>query len=237
MSNNTTVLDNPIWNALTTAHAHLAEGDDHARRYPVDIGPLTGMKDQSPQAYHSLAQLLGPDDISILFLTEPPSPPENLRVLRCFPMYQMVCLSRPQTNHHSFVLENLTAADIPEMRRLAEATEPGPFRQRTIELGGYKGIQADGRLASMTGQRCSLTNFTEVSAVCTWPEFRGRGYANALVAAVADGVFEQGKIPFLGVREDNTGAVRVYERAGFKIRGSLYVVVLKRRSSEFSAAL
>jgi predicted GNAT family acetyltransferase len=230
MSKDTTVLDNPIWHALSTVHAHFAEGDEYAKRYPIDIGPLTGMKDQSPRAYQSLAQLLGPDDISVLFLTEPPAPPESLRLLRCFPMYQMICLAPAQTNHHSFAIEKLTTNDVPEMRKLAEATEPGPFRQRTIELGGYRGVRVDGRLASMTGQRCGLIDFTEVSAVCTWPEFRGRGYANALVAAVANGIFEQNKTPFLGVKEDNVGAIRVYEKAGFKIRRTLYVTVLKRAS-------
>jgi predicted GNAT family acetyltransferase len=227
---NTAVLDNPIWHALSTAHAHFAEGDDYARRYPIDIGPLTGMKDQSSRAYQSLAQLLGPSDISVLFLTEPPTLPQNLRLVRCFPMYQMICPAPPQNNHHSFAIETLTTDDVSEMRKLAEATEPGPFRNRTIELGGYKGVRIDGRLASMTGQRCGLTDFTEVSAVCTWPEFRGRGYANALVAAVSNGIFEQNKTPFLGVREDNAGAIRVYEKAGFQIRRTLYVTVVKRTS-------
>lgn len=228
MAADTSVLDNPIWHALTTEHMHFAEGDGLARRYPVDIGPLAGMKDQGPQAYASLAQILGPDDVSVLFLESPPTLPEGWRLLQCFPMEQMICEKLSQTNHHGFAIEKLITEDVPEMRRLAEATEPGPFRKRTIELGGYQGIRADGRLASMTGQRCGLTNFIEVSAVCTWPEFRGRGYANALVSAVANGVFEQNKAPFLGVRQDNAGAIRVYEKVGFKVRRTLYVVVLKR---------
>ncbi|HYK37967.1 GNAT family N-acetyltransferase [Alloacidobacterium sp.] len=228
MSPDTSVLDNPIWHALTSAHAHLAEGDDLARRYPVDMGPLTGMKEQSTQAYASLAKILGPDDVSVLFLESPPTLPDGWRLLQCFPMEQMIGLEPPQINHHGFDIKELGAEDISEMRKLAEATEPGPFRRRTIELGGYKGIQADGQLASMAGQRCTLTSFIEVSAVCTWPEFRGRGYANALVSTVANGIFAQNKTPFLGVRQDNANAIRVYEKAGFRIRRALYVVVLKR---------
>jgi len=228
MSNNTAVLDNPIWHALTTAHAHFSQGDGLARRYHPEIGPLSGMKDQSPEAYHSLAKLLGPDDIAVLFLSDPPTPPGSLRLLQSLRMYQMIRaepLPMPQTD---FLIEPLTTTDVPEMLQLAEATEPGPFRQRTIELGGYRGVRLNGRLASMTGQRCGLTDFVEVSAVCTWPEFRGRGYANALVATVANGVFAQNKTPFLGVREDNVDAIRVYEKVGFSIRRSLHVAVLKR---------
>lgn len=228
MSNDTTVLDNPIWNALSTAHAHFAEGNGLAKRYQTDIGPLSGMKDQSPEAYRSLAQLLGPDDVAVLFLTELPTPPKELRLLQCFPMYQMICLTPPAAPQTDFHIEKLTPGDVPEMRKLAEATEPGPFRSRTIELGGYRGIRVDGRLASMTGQRCGLDDFTEISAVCTWPEFRGRGYAKALVATVANGVFEQNKTPILGVREENVNAIRVYEKVGFTIRRTLHVTVLKR---------
>jgi predicted GNAT family acetyltransferase len=229
MSNDTTALDNPIWNALSTAHAHFAEGDDLAKRYQTDIGPLSAMKDQSPEAYHSLAQLLGPSDIAVLFLTtDRPTPSKELRLLQCFPMYQMICLTPPAALQTDFPIVSLTPTDVPEMRKLAEATEPGPFRSRTIELGGYRGIRVDGRLASMSGQRCGLNDFTEVSAVCTWPEFRGRGYAQALVATVANGVFEQNKTPILGVREDNVDAIRVYEKVGFTIRRTLHVTVLKR---------
>jgi len=52
-----------------------------------------------------------------------------------------------------------------------------------------------------------------------------------LVAAVARAIFARGETPFLGVRQDNTGAIRVYERLGFKIRRSLDVAVLKRPDS------
>lgn len=228
MSNDTTVLDNPIWHALSTAHAHFSEGDDLAKRYQTDIGPLSGMRDQSPEAYRSLAQLLKPNNIAVLFLTKPPTPPKELRLLQCFPMYQMICPAPPVALQADIAIETLTIEDVPEMRKLAEATEPGPFRRRTIELGGYRGIRVDGRLASMTGQRCGLNEFIEVSAVCTWPEFRGRGYAKALVATVANGIFEQNKTPILGVREDNVNAIRVYEKVGFHIRRSLHVTVLKR---------
>lgn len=43
------MLDNPIWNSLTTSHAHLAigahMGHGLARRYPADIGPLSAMQE------------------------------------------------------------------------------------------------------------------------------------------------------------------------------------------------
>ena len=220
-------LDEPIWQALSTTHACLAVGDDHAKRYPTDIGPLSGMKDQSAASYRSLAQLMSADDVAVLFLRTLPSPPEGWQIVTAFPMEQMVC-DTPPAAPDGFAIEPLSKADVQQMRALAQATEPGPFRKRTIELGGYRGIRDAGRLVSMSGQRISLTGFTEVSAVCTYPEYRGRGYAGALVAAVARSLFEHNITPFLGVRQDNAGAISVYQRVGFRIRRTLYVVVLKR---------
>lgn len=34
------ILDRPVWSALRTAHAALAEGGEDARRYPPSIVPL-----------------------------------------------------------------------------------------------------------------------------------------------------------------------------------------------------
>src|SRR5215467_14372400 len=76
----------------------------------------------------------------------------------------------------------LGTTDVPEMLELTAATEPGPFLPQTIRMGSYFGIRAsDGRLVAMAGERLRSTAFAEISAVCTHPEFRGRGYAPALV--------------------------------------------------------
>jgi predicted GNAT family acetyltransferase len=57
-----------------------------------------------------------------------------------------------------------------------------------------------------------------VSAVCTHPEVRGRGLAATLTAQVAHGIIGRGELPFLHVKDDNHGAIRVYERLGFTTR-------------------
>jgi len=53
-------LDNPVWNAISTSHASFAEGNELAKRYPVDVAPLAATHDQSLESYHSLAKLIGP---------------------------------------------------------------------------------------------------------------------------------------------------------------------------------
>jgi ribosomal protein S18 acetylase RimI-like enzyme len=120
-------------------------------------------------------------------------------------------------------ISELTVGDVPAMLDLTARTDPGPFRERTIELGGYLGIWRDGVLAAMAGERFSVPagdghGWTEVSAVCTDPAFRGQGLATRLVRAVAARVRARGDEIFLHVLGTNTGAIALYERIGFSTR-------------------
>ena len=68
----------------------------------------------------------------------------------------------------------------PEMIELTTLTKPGPFGPRTHELGTYIGIRDGARLAAMAGERLKVPGFTEISAVCTHPDFLGKGFAGVL---------------------------------------------------------
>jgi ribosomal protein S18 acetylase RimI-like enzyme len=218
------MLDNPIWFALTTEQSDLAIRNESAAHFPSEIGPLGGMLDQSARSYKAAERLLQGDAVG-LFLDAEPAPPTTWETLHRDRMYQMVFDWTAQHERDAEIRE-LTAADVPAMVALAELTEPGPFRSRTIELGGYRGIFVDGRLAAMAGERLHLPEFTEVSAVCTHPDFRGRGYGKRLVLAVMDGILKQDKTPMLHVRCHNP-AVRLYESLGFRVRRELHLAVVK----------
>jgi len=115
------------------------------------------------------------------------------------------------------------------MLELAAATEPGPFLPQTIQMGSYFGIRAsDGRLVAMAGKRLQSTAFAEISAVCTLPEFRGRGYAKFLTTFLAARILATGKTPFLHVKSEN-GAKVVYQNIGFRVRAAIYLTVLSLR--------
>ncbi|WP_245663730.1 GNAT family N-acetyltransferase [Nocardia arthritidis] len=73
--------------------------------------------------------------------------------------------------------------------------EPGPYAPRTIEMGNYLGLRADGRLVAMAGERLRPPGWTEISAVCTDAEFRGRGFATRLVRAVGAGIRARDETP------------------------------------------
>ena len=71
---------------------------------------------------------------------------------------------------------------VPRVRalELVFITQPGPFAERNVELGRYIGIRQDDRLVAMAGERFKVNGYTEISAVCTLPDYREGGYATAL---------------------------------------------------------
>src|SRR5882762_5172486 len=139
-----TQLDNPIWNALSTRQNQFSEGDDLARRFQSDIGPLAGLREQSAVAYQSLGRLFKPGEPAVLFLEEEPRLPEGWNLLKHDSLVQMICPNPPPDSAFGKASdvpwEPLGIADVPAMLELTALTEPGPFRQRTAELGGFLGI-------------------------------------------------------------------------------------------------
>ena len=117
------------------------------------------------------------------------------------------------------------------MLALVELTKPGPFSKRTPELGSYLGIHEDGKLVAMAGERLKPYGYTEISAVCTHPDYRGRGYASSLVTVLIERIAGRNEIPFLHVRKENVDAIRVYEKLGFKTRRKINIVVVKNEQS------
>ena len=225
------MLDNPIWNALGTEHRSLALVEGAARRYPASIGPLAGTPDQSRESYDGLAVLAGPGGILALFFPDAPALAAGWSLFRGGVLTQMIC-RRPRLVESSALpagikLRRLGTADVPAMIELATLTEPGPFRERTIELGNFYGIFESDRLLAMAGQRMRVPGFIEVSAVCTHPDARGRGYAGILMSEVMRDIAAEGEVPFLHALAENP-AVRLYEKLGFTHRRDFQLAVIKR---------
>ena len=224
------VLDRPIWGALVGRQASLSVGDDRARRYRGDISPLAAAADDSPESLSALAAIAPGDGALVLLqLGEIPLPP-GLEMTKSAKGVQMVAWEPVAPVAGDFRIVQLQEADAPEMLALATLTEPGPFLSRTHRLGRFLGVRIDGRLAAMAGERMKFDGFTEVSGVCTHPDFRGRGLAGALSAAVATSIAERGETPFLHAYSSNTPAIRLYERLGFRLRCEVSVAVFQRHS-------
>jgi ribosomal protein S18 acetylase RimI-like enzyme len=121
----------------------------------------------------------------------------------------------------------LGEADVPEMLDLVARTRPGPFLPGTRLMGTYLGIRRDGALVAMAGERMRPPGWSEISAVCTDPAFRGHGLATRLIRAVGAVIRVRGDVPFLHAAEHNTGAIRLYEQLGFTIRIRPHFTVLR----------
>jgi ribosomal protein S18 acetylase RimI-like enzyme len=221
-------LDYPIWTALTTRQSTLAEGGALARRFPPDIAPFAALKDHSPECFAALHALLPDGETRAAFFTpEPPSPPDDFEVVMATTGEQMT--GTPTAVASSVPLVTLGPDDVPAMIELVDLTKPGPFSQRTHTLGTFLGIKIDGRLVAMTGERMKPALYTEMTAVCVHPDYRGRGYAQMLLSAVARQIVARGEIPFLHVFSNNDSAIALYRRQGMEIRRRMHVTVLRKR--------
>jgi ribosomal protein S18 acetylase RimI-like enzyme len=191
----------------------MALGRGRFLRYPPDVTPFASLPAQpDDDDWRDAAAALEADEV-VLLQRPRAIISDDFQILRRLAGVQMIAqepLGQPDEQS-----VKLTAADIPEMLDLAARTAPGPFGSRTIELGTYLGLRIDGDLVAMAGERMSLPGWTEISAICTAPEYRGRGLATRIARAIAAEIERRGDRPFLHVRAGNTGAIRIYEQLGF----------------------
>ena len=220
-------LDRAVFHALSTRHAPIALGTVHARRYQAEISPFAGTADDGDVSLSALAELVPADGMIISARVGDQPLPRGIVAEHVWPGVQMVAekLSAPEGDHAFLELGD---DDAPEMVALATLTKPGPFLARTNRFGGYIGVRIEGRLVAMAGHRLQVPGYTEVSAVCTHPDFRGRGYGSFLLCTVAARIKARGETPFLHTFASNTGAIRLYERLGFVHRSNISVTVLRR---------
>jgi ribosomal protein S18 acetylase RimI-like enzyme len=223
-----TLLDRPIWSALTTSHRHLAEGGSRALRYPVDMTPFADMVDMSEASFAALGDLLSGPQVAALFTPDTVDVPAGFKVVLAETGEQMIG-SPADSPLRDAEIVRLGAADVPAMMALIELTKPGPFALRTHELGTFLGIRAGGELVAMAGERMKPGNFVEMTAVCVHPEHRGRGFGQALLAAVARQIEARGEIPFLHVFSSNLSAIALYQRQGMRIRRRLHVTAFMKQ--------
>ena len=220
-------LDRPVWASLTTHHASLSAGNALARRFAGDVNLFAAARDDTPEALAALAGLVEPGETVFVLQVPKIVIPPGLVAVKATQGVQMVA-TRSMSSGPRRDLQMLTDEDAPDMLELATLTEPGPFLARTHTMGTFLGIRVGGRLVAMAGERMRFRGYTEISGVCTHPEFRGQGFGRRLSAAVAASIEARGDQAFLHAWKTNHSAISLYEGLGFKLRTEVNVAVLER---------
>lgn len=196
--------------------------------YSPDMSPFAGLRGQDEQCLNSLREMLTPGE-SVLLVGKTNTFPEvaGLSLQPLFKIQQMVD-TRSSVGYPRAQINELSGKDVPEMLKLAQRTQPGPFGTRTIEMGKYIGVRLDGSLVAMSAERFRLHGLTEISAVCVNEECRGQGIASDLINQLRHEISGRGETPFLHVRDDSQATISLYKRLGFSTRDIFQIYKIYR---------
>ena len=219
-------LDNPIYASLTSLHRDLARHEGAACRYPGEVAPFLAAADASNDLSEAVSALV-PDDDTVYVLGVAPLVSEAWSLKAYAPLAQMVC-ERPLPVPDGPEILALDEAHRADVLALTALVYPHYFRPRTMTLGRYFGMYVDDRLAAIVGERMGTPSAREMSAICTHPDFLGRGYARRLTAMLTNDTLARGALPFLHVSYENARAKALYEQMGYRLRRDIGFWSLRR---------
>jgi predicted GNAT family acetyltransferase len=222
------VLDNPAWNALISGNKNLSFGDEQVKYFDREVSPFAAFKENSEENFQTLYNLITEGRVLLFISPVEMDIPSPWKVLNCIKGIQMICDTKIEQNEPSLKLIPITEEHVPQMLALTKLTNPGPFASRTIDFGHYQGVFDGDKLVALAGQRLHVFNYAEISAVCTHPDYLGRGYAKQLLIHQINRIKAAAEIPFLHVRYDNDRAIKVYESLGFSTRREIYFYVIQK---------
>ncbi len=106
-----------------------------------------------------------------------------------------------------------------ELARLYESAQGNAFTPFQLAHGIFYGVKHRGRLVSAAGTHvvARTMGVAAVGNVCTYPEYRGRGYATRCTSAVCADLLAFGLDVVLNVARDNADAIHIYKKLGFRV--------------------
>jgi ribosomal protein S18 acetylase RimI-like enzyme len=223
-------LDNVMWSALTGPQAGLARGGDHARRFRPEFACFAGMPVVTPECLRVLAADMAPEEFVAMSDAHDIEPGPLFDVLDHLNLVQMIGATAGEVRSPGR-FRPLVLADAPRMAALVKLTAPGPWFARTAELGRFVGVEVDGELVAMAGERLRVPGHTEISGVCCHPDWRGQGLAADAMRLVSQAIVARGETPFLHVLAENAGAIALYEKLGLRARLRPRMTILRRNAT------
>ncbi|NII29486.1 GNAT family N-acetyltransferase [Pseudoflavitalea sp. X16] len=220
-------LDNPAWWALTGVQQSFAIGTKRVKRYQRGILPFAAYDPAAKESIIALDEFLEAGEVFFL-IGELPSLPAHWTLLKELPCAQMINQAAVSPPDGEVSIARLTEVHSNDMYNLIQKVQPGYYEHNTRRLGSYYGIWQQDKLVAIAGERMRLEELTEISAICTDPEYTGRKYAQHLIAHLCNTNLDQGNIPFLHVLETNQRAIGLYEYMGFTKRRTISFWQLKK---------
>jgi ribosomal protein S18 acetylase RimI-like enzyme len=124
----------------------------------------------------------------------------------------------PEPEASNVRCQPLTPADAARLGAFYAAAHPGNwFEPQQLATGLYRGILLDGQIVSAGGVHVISEAYgvAGLGNIATLPAYRGRGYASAVVRAVACAAQARVGLIGLNVAARNGAALRLYTRLGF----------------------
>ena len=116
-------------------------------------------------------------------------------------------------------MSRLTTSDLGDLAAFYADGGVGSFSPEHMEHNVFYGVFEAGELVAAAGTHLVSRTYgvAAVASVYTTPRRRGRGLGTATTSAVVGEIARQGiQDIVLTVGQDNDGAIRVYERLGFR---------------------
>jgi ribosomal protein S18 acetylase RimI-like enzyme len=221
------ILDRPIWSALHSRHASLAEGGELAKRYPETMSAFSAVAEVNGDSTSALASLTKPGGTILQVQAMSLAQPAGFETFVSATLVQMTA-DRPLERVSDERIKPLGWLDAADMLELASMTKPGPFSLRAQDFGPFWGIREGGRLIAMAGNRLRQPGFTELSGVCVHPEYQGKGLGRLMSLYVAERIQESGDVPYLHAYSTNAQAIGLYEKIGFRLRERMNMSIMRR---------
>lgn len=206
--------------------AYVVHGKDYSLKGFLSIywrTPPMVTLDGEEHAAHKLLEFL-PKGNMILFC-----PPTLLNIVKnkfpeanCYPEYKMYVgkgKERLITPNLAERLEPKHASLLVDLYSTSRPGEPRMSEQRIRELlekCGFHGIFEGCRLVSAAVSVKRLPEVGEVIGVFTHPNYRGKGFGKMVVSAATNDVLKHAEGSILFVGADNTPAIKVYEKLGYR---------------------
>ena len=223
-------LDNVLWKAAATSQLEWSRGGPLARRFRPEVARFAGMPVLSEAGLRALAADMATGETVALSADLDIDAGRLFDVLDRRNLVQMLGPASGDTRSPER-FRPLATGDVPRMTALVQLTAPGPWFERTAELGRFIGFESDGQLVAMAGERLRVPGYTEISAICCHPDWRGQGLAADLTRLVSQAIVARGETPFLHVFAENASAIGLYEKLGFSKRLQTRLAILRRNET------